>query len=664
MSTLSDPLGTDQVKTPDQLQLISTALRIRVFEQKLLQLFGAGHIRGTVHTCLGQELLAAAVSHLLSSDDWLFGTHRGHGYYLSLTGDYKGLAREILGRQKGVSRGIGGSQHLHARGIITNGVQGGLVPVAAGTASGLEDSIAVAVIGDGTLGQGVLYETLNIASLQQTPLLILIEDNEIAQSTPQVQNVAGSIRARFEAFGWPLFEATDEELTSLQKSASDAIHHVREHRSPAALHVKTRRLGPHSKGDDNRSTALIRELHTRDYLNRLVANSADVTTEAAMIDTEIQTLLDSILLEPPATDVPVKHRLSSQLKKDLAFHTTTRITPGTIRQQTTLALKNCLASTINVWLIGEDVEHLPSSMERGYSGAFGVSDDLSVSHPGQVRNFPISEQAITGFGIGRALSGNPTIVEIMFGDFTTLVLDQIRQQASKLSGVYRDPVSLPFILRTPMGGRRGYGPTHSQSYEGLFFGIPNILVYAHSPFGISDNVYERFLELQIPVIVLENKDLYSLSPRTEVSNLYEVQPPTNAQDPWRVTPVNHEPSVTVVTYGFAAELVLRSLERLARQAEIFVEVLVFEVLSPFDVSALVRSLANTKRLSIVEEGMPEMGITSTVMTALSASNFNGSFSISTLGAESDIGASAASEASALINEERIMGRIRQLVDGR
>ena len=660
--TSSPPTGAS--KEVGVTDLERTALSIRAFESHLLTLFGEGHIRGTVHTCLGQELLASVVVSNLNEGDFLFGTHRGHGYFLALTGDYEGLAREILGRSGGVSRGIGGSQHLHAQGILTNGIQGGLVPVAAGTASGLEDSIAVAVIGDGTLGQGVLYETLNIASLQQIPLLILVEDNGVAQSTPQEQNVAGSIRGRFEAFEWPFFEAADDELASLRASTADAINHVRERRSPAALHIRTKRLGPHSKGDDNRSTALVRELHARDYLNRLVANSDTAMTEAQIVQTEIQTIFKSTLMEPPANDTPVKHRLSPQLNDLPCWHSPSDTVSETIRQQTSLALKNCLASNTDVWLIGEDVEYLPPSMERGYSGAFGVSDDLSVTYPGQVRNFPISEQALTGFGIGRALTGKPTIVEIMFGDFTTLVLDQVRQQASKMSGVYRDALPLPFILRTPMGGRRGYGPTHSQSYEGLFFGIPNILVFAHSPFGFSDTTYQRLLELRIPVIILENKDLYSLPPRTETSRLYEIQAPTNGRSPWRVTPVDHEPSVTVVTYGFAAELVLRSLDQLARQAEIFVEVLVFEVLSPLDVSALVRSLSKTNRLVIVEEGIPEMGITSTVMASLSTSNFNGTFSVSTIGAESDIGASAASEASALINEERIVDRIRGLVESR
>lgn len=660
--TSSIPSGASTEVSVTDLE--RTALSIRAFESHLLTLYSEGHIRGTVHTCLGQELVASVVVANLSEDDFLFGTHRGHGYFLALTGDYEGLAREILGKHGGVSRGIGGSQHLHAHGILTNGVQGGLVPVAAGAASGLADAIAVAVIGDGTLGQGVVYETLNIASLQQVPLLILIEDNGIAQSTPQEQNIAGSVRRRFEAFEWPYFETTDEELASLQRSTSDAINHVRAHRSPAVLHIKTQRLGPHSKGDDNRPQALVRELHARDYLNRLLADSDTAMAEAGSAQTEVQAILNSILVEPPATDTPVKHRLSPQLNRLPSWHSPTHNVPGTIRHQITLALNNCLASNTDVWLIGEDVEHLPPSMERGYSGAFGVSDDLSVSHPGQVRNFPISEQAITGFGIGRALAGKPTVVEIMFGDFTTLVIDQIRQQASKISGVYRDALPLPFILRTPMGGRRGYGPTHSQSFEGLFFGIPNVLVFAHSPFGLGDNVYERLLELRIPVIILENKDLYSLSPRTNVSRLYEIQAPTNAQDPWRVTPVNHEPSVTVVTYGFAAELMLRSLDRLARQAEIFVEVLVFEVLSPLDISVLDRSLIETKNLAIVEEGMPEMGIASTVMAALSASNFNGSFSISTIGAESDIGASAASEASALIDEERIVKKISELAGSR
>lgn len=643
---------------------VTAALRIRAFESHLLELFGEGHIRGTVHTCLGQELIAAVVSENLETEDALFGTHRGHGYFLALTGDYSGLAREILGKKGGVSNGIGGSQHLHAGSILTNGVQGGLVPIAAGVASGLIDGIAVAVIGDGTLGQGVLYETLNIATLQKVPLLLLIEDNGIAQSTPQEQNVAGSIRGRFEAFDWPYLTTTDKDLATLREVVGAAITHVRAHRSPAVLHVETRRLGPHSKGDDNRSQALIRDLHERDYLNLLCDANEEVQAEAHRTQMEVRSVLANVLAEPSASDIPNKYWIASKLGSLSGLHDHVAVAGQTIRQQTTLAIEKCLASNPKTWLIGEDVEHLPPSMERGYSGAFGVSDDLSIRYPGQVRNFPISEPAMTGFGIGRAMAGNATIVEIMFGDFTTLVVDQVRQQASKLAGIYRDPVPLPFILRTPMGGRRGYGPTHSQSFEGLFLGIPNILVFAHSPFGVGDDLYERLIDLRLPVIVLENKDLYSLHPRTEASSLYQVQAPKTIQDPWRVVPTSHKASATVVTYGFAAELVLRSLDRLARQAEIFVEVLVFEVLSPIEISSVAQSISRTTRLAIAEEGMPEMGITSTVLGALSESNFTGHFSISTIGATGDIGASAAAEASALISEERIVSRIRELVESR
>ena len=570
--------------------VLPLALKVRAFELKLLSLFSEGHIRGTVHTCWGQELTPALVAHLLEPDDIVFGTHRGHGYFLGITKDFEGLAREILGKQGGVSRGVGGSQHLHSEQILTNGIQGGLVPVAAGAASTLKNGIAIAVIGDGTLGQGALYETLNIASLHALPILIILEDNSIAQTTPQEQTLAGSVANRFKAFDWEVFFAADSNPHALASQVSSALAYVRRARKPAVLHLQTRRLGPHSKGDDNRSKELIKELRETDSLNKMIESSAEISDMWASEKAAVDSLFAQVLTEPNETESSVSSDLESRLDSIDFLHDPFKATDKAIRRQVTTALRIALDSDLNCKLIGEDIVHLPPGMERPYKGAFGVSDDLSSTFPGRVVNFPISEQGITGFGIGRALKGEPTIVEIMFGDFTTLTIDQIRQQASKISGIYGQRIELPFLLRTPMGGRRGYGPTHSQSLEGMFFGIPGILVFSVSPFGVGTDLFHNILRLKTPTILCENKDLYGLEPRQEVTRPYMWELQSKARDPIKVSPKGRPPQVTVVSYGFAAELVLRSLRELASKQEIFIEVLVYEIVSPLDARPIAASL--------------------------------------------------------------------------
>ena len=177
-----------------------SAVLVRLVEEQLLALFAAGRISGTTHTCIGQELSAVALARSLDRErDIIFSNHRCHGHYLAWTGDVEGLLAEVMGKSTGACGGLGGSQHLHGRGFFSNGVQGGIVPVAAGLAFAQKldgrGGIVAACIGDGTLGEGTVYETFNIASKWQLPLLILLENNLYAQSTSQTETLAGDICA-------------------------------------------------------------------------------------------------------------------------------------------------------------------------------------------------------------------------------------------------------------------------------------------------------------------------------------------------------------------------------------------------------------------------------------------------------------------------------------
>ena len=162
------------------------AYLVRVVEQELLNLFAAGRLSGTTHTCIGQEMSAVALAAALDrGKDTVVSNHRCHGHYLAWADDPDGLLAEVMGKATGVCGGLGGSQHLSARGFFSNGIQGGIVPVAAGLAYAqkLAESggIVAVCIGDGTLGEGVVYEALNMAAKWSLPLLVVLENNLYAQ---------------------------------------------------------------------------------------------------------------------------------------------------------------------------------------------------------------------------------------------------------------------------------------------------------------------------------------------------------------------------------------------------------------------------------------------------------------------------------------------------
>src|SRR4051812_12826051 len=179
---------------------------IRRVEETLLELASGGELVGTTHTYIGQEAGGVGViDHLDPALDVVFSNHRCHGHYLAYTDDVVGLFAEVMGRTGGVCGGKGGSQHLYRGNFYTNGVQGSIVPVATGIALAEQRKRSGAVVtvflGDGTLGQGAVYECMNLAALWGLPLLFVIENNHYAQTTPLELAVAGSITARPEAFG-------------------------------------------------------------------------------------------------------------------------------------------------------------------------------------------------------------------------------------------------------------------------------------------------------------------------------------------------------------------------------------------------------------------------------------------------------------------------------
>jgi 2-oxoisovalerate dehydrogenase E1 component len=248
--------------------LIEEAILIRRVEESFLELFSQGKLNGTVHTCVGQEFSAVAFAGQLDEGDFIFSNHRCHGHYISFTKDYKGLIAELMGKEIGTCGGVGSSQHLCKDNFYSNGIQGGIVPVAAGMALANKlkgrEAIGLVFIGDGTLGEGVVYETLNIVSKWEIPLLIVCENNRYSQSTAQETTLAGDILPRAEAFGIQTHHSNIWNPEGLLIDAQNSIKTVRETKKPVFHLVDTYRLNPHSKGDDHREKKEIEMYREKD----------------------------------------------------------------------------------------------------------------------------------------------------------------------------------------------------------------------------------------------------------------------------------------------------------------------------------------------------------------------------------------------------------------
>ncbi len=253
-----------------------------------------------------------------------------------------------------------------------------------------------------------------------------------------------------------------------------------------------------------------------------------------------------------------------------------------------------MAADASVHVLGEDIVD-------PYGGAFGLTAGLSTAWPDRVRSTPISEGALVGIGVGMALSGLRPVVEIMFGDFVTLTVDQLVNAAAKMRVMYGRLLPVPLVVRTPSGGRRGYGPTHSQSLESMLLGVPHLDVLAPSPFGHPGELLAAAVASDRPVLFAEHKLLYPAPVLLDGDAVLSVERGPTADAPSVVR--NHRggtPDVTAVAYGGVSLVVAEALRRLAGE-EIFVDLVVAHRLSEVPLSELTASLARTGRLLVVDE---------------------------------------------------------------
>ena len=343
----------------------------------------------------------------------------------------------------------------------------------------------------------------------------------------------------------------------------------------------------------------------------------------------------------------------------------------TVLESLNTALHQLFAQDERVYLLGEDILD-------PYGGAFKVTRGLSDAYPQRVLSTPISEAGIVGIATGMALRGLRPIVEIMFGDFITLTADQVINHMTKFRWMYNDKVRVPLVIRTPMGGRRGYGPTHSQTLEKLFLGVPGLHVLAPCDLGDPGSLLKFAVEqVDDPVLFVENKLLY-LSPLIE-STITEdftinrsIEPTPSEQHlehdlpgtPTYTLQIRGAPpaSLTLAAYGYMGTLARQAMVRLAYEYEIFTELVIPTQLAPFNVAQISSSAQKTGKLLIIEEGSRTLGWGAEVIARLADENLLSSIQIKRLGAlDLPIPASGPLEASVLPGVELIIQTSLEMV---
>ncbi len=297
------------------------------------------------------------------------------------------------------------------------------------------------------------------------------------------------------------------------------------------------------------------------------------------------------------------------------------------------SLKKLMKNNKDLYLMGED-------LLDPYGGAFKVTKEISSLYPSRVLTTPISEAAIAGIACGMSMNNKKVILEIMFGDFLSLTFDQMLNHISKFQWLFNQ-IKMPLIIRTPMGGYRGYGATHSQSIEKHFCGIPNLNVISIDRYCDIERIYEEALNSNSPTLIIENKILYS---KKQLQN--------------KDLPFYDKPDIICVAYGGVLDFCVESSLEIFKEEEINVSVYNVNKLNPFQKDMIKKLSKLSKKFLFVEEGCGEWGFSE--MCNSSLVGINDIKTISVKGPNHPLPSSKKWETELLPNKDRIKKAIIEL----
>jgi pyruvate dehydrogenase E1 component alpha subunit len=254
-----------RMELEQNLHMYRQMAKIRAFEEQVNELYKGAKMPGLAHLYVGEEAVAVGVCEALRRDDFITSTHRGHGHCLAKGARVDRMFAELLGKEAGYCRGKGGSMHIADQdtgNLGANAIVGGSAGIATGAALSAKmrgtDQVAVCFFGDGALGQGLLYESMNMASLWQLPVIYVCENNLYGEYTPGHETIAGEILSRPRALGVHAESIDGQDVQAVFATMKRLVERARRGEGPAFLECKTYRYYGHHVGDVNR------EYRTRD----------------------------------------------------------------------------------------------------------------------------------------------------------------------------------------------------------------------------------------------------------------------------------------------------------------------------------------------------------------------------------------------------------------
>ncbi|HEV8617148.1 MAG TPA: dehydrogenase E1 component subunit alpha/beta [Methylomirabilota bacterium] len=589
--------------------LYTTMVKIRRFDERTAELFNQGLVKGTAHSYVGEEAVAAGACAALREDDYIVGTHRGHGHCIAKGARVDRMMAELMGRQDGYCRGLGGSMHIAALDLNIlgcNGIVAAGLPIGTGAALAARirrtDRVVISFFGDGASSQGTVHESLNLAAVWKLPIIFLCENNQYALSTSSKRTIAGeSIAARGAAYAIPGVRVDGNDVLAVYEAVKTAVARARAGEGPTLVEALTYRWGGHSMRanlPDYRTKEEEREWIDRDPVARfghlLVEGKSTTLMRLKELEETVEVDLDRAVAFGTASPEPTVAMMESSVYSPhvAPAEPTDRGGPErTMAEALNEALRQEMERDERVFVMGEDVSLI--------GGIFGVTRGLREKFgEDRVRDTPISEPGFVGAGVGAAIAGLRPVVEIQIWDFIAVAMDQVVNQAAKFRYMLGGTPTVPMVIRGPQGGGIRLAAQHSQSLEAWFAHVPGLVVVAPSTPYDAKGLLTSAMRDDNPVIFLEHKALYATKgPVPEAP--YAI--PLGRADVKR-----EGTDVTVVAIQAMVARALGAAAELEKDG-ISVEVIDPRTIVPLDEATILASVRKTHRLVIAHEAVKRSG---------------------------------------------------------
>ncbi len=521
------------------------------------------------------------------------------------------LACQLLGKGLGFSQGVERSFHygyldpaagIHHVGMISH--LGAMIPVAAGAALAHRlagsDGVALNFIGDGGTSTGDFHEALNMAAVWKLPLVLIVENNRYAFSTPtELQYACKSLADRGVGYGIAAEVVDGNDPDAIAARVERAIERARRAEGPTLIEATLGRMRGHSEGDDSLKVVPPNELEA--YLAAdPVPNYAERLEVEGVFDTKVrerlegriavmveETIEGALAAEDPAASVarrsvfaPVERwEAESPWGDDEGDELETVTYVEAIHR----ALIGEMERDDSLFLMGQDI--------GAFEGAFRVTKGMHDRWPERVLDTPIAESGTLGIAIGAAVAGRPCVVEMQFADFVSCGFNQLVNVAAKL--YYRWQIPCPIVVRLPSGGGVTAGPFHSQNPEAWFAHVAGLKVVCPATARDAAALLKAAIRDPNPVIFCEHKFLY----RRIKEQLPSEIPPA---DLGIARVVRDGSDVSLIGYGAATWNCLEAAEALAEE-DVSAEVVDLRTLVPFDEATVLASVRKTGRAVVTHE---------------------------------------------------------------